>query len=216
MSRISMPSAARRTPAPAKLHIGPKDAGLPFTWEEYKSADYEPGFRYELIDGRLVVAAMPKPKHAGILSWIYDELFGYGRRHRHVFDFISPSSEVVVHLRAAVTAPQPDISVYRDFPHARLDDDDFDWDQVSPIIVVEVVSPDSSDKDFFRNVTLYELVASIREYWIVNPRDGINKRRVHVYRRRGEKWLKPIVLNMGETYTTKLLPGFRLRLEPIQ
>jgi hypothetical protein len=35
-----------------------------------------------------------------------------------------------------------------------------------------------------------------------------------VYRRRGKSWQRVIELAFGDTYTTKLLPGFRLVLDP--
>jgi len=211
-----MQSVARRTKASPRLSIGVKDAGLPFTWEEYQAADFEPGFRYELIDGSLIVAAMPKPKHTGISMWVHGELFAYHLRHPKVFNVISSACEIVISGRPGVTAPQPDLALYRGFPRDRMDEEDFNWESVFPFIVIEIVSPDSADKDFFRNVTLYELEPTIREYWIIDPRRGLNKRALHVYRRRGDKWQKPIVLNMGDVHTTKLLPGFRLRLDPIR
>jgi hypothetical protein len=35
-----------------------------------------------------------------------------------------------------------------------------------------------------------------------------------VYRRHGKKWGAPIDVAFGETYTTRLLPGFQLVLDP--
>ena len=35
-----------------------------------------------------------------------------------------------------------------------------------------------------------------------------------VFRRRGKVWRKPFDFRHGDTYTTKLLPGFRLVLDP--
>ena len=105
--------------------------------------------------------------------------------------------------------------VYHDFPEDRVDDEEFTWREVAPILVIEIVSPDSGDKDFYRNVTLYEMEPSIREYWIIDPRDGFKRRTVKVYRRRGAKWQKPITVGPGDEYTTKLLPDFCLRIEPL-
>ena len=83
------------------------------------------------------------------------------------------------------------------------------------MFVVEIVSPDDPDKDLFRNVDLYEQVPSIREYWILDPRDGLANTTLRVYRRRGRKWQKPLDVKPGDAYSTKLLPGFCLRIDPL-
>jgi hypothetical protein len=36
--------------------IGPEDHGLPMSFEEYLAGDYQQGYHYELIDGRLYVS----------------------------------------------------------------------------------------------------------------------------------------------------------------
>ena len=83
------------------------------------------------------------------------------------------------------------------------------------MLVVEVLSPDNHDKDVVRTVALYELVSSIREYWVVDALSGMDQIAMRIYRRRGAKWQKPIVVTYREEYTTKLLPGFCLRLDPL-
>jgi Uma2 family endonuclease len=213
---MTMQSAARITTASSpKLTIGPNDAGQRMTWEEFHALRSEGGYRYELIDGRLVVTPVPNPRHSGVSQWIYGELLDYKRGHLEVFNHLTTSCEVVIPGHPEVTAPQPDMAAYHDFPFDRVDDKKFSWRDVAPILVVEIVSPDSADKDFYRNVSLYELESSIREYWIIDPRDGINQRTMKIYRRRGKKWQKPICLAPGDEYTTKLLPDFCLRIEPL-
>jgi Uma2 family endonuclease len=89
-----------------------------------------------------------------------------------------------------------------------------DWRDVSPLLVAEVVSPDNAEKDLVRNVELYLAVPSIKEYWILDPRDDPDRPTLRVYRRRGARWQKPIDLAFGDTYTTRLLPGFTLTVNP--
>jgi Uma2 family endonuclease len=84
---------------------------------------------------------------------------------------------------------------------------------VSPLLVVEIASADDPEKDFLRNVKLYRLVPSIKEYWVLDPRDDPNHPSMRVYRRVGKKW-RIIEVAAGGTYTTKLLPGFKLVLDP--
>ena len=65
-----------------------------------------------------------------------------------------------------------------------------------------------------RNVELYLRVPSIREYWIFDPRQDPDRPTLRVYRRRGSRWQRPVDVAPGETYTTPLLPGFALLLDP--
>src|SRR5262249_24387259 len=111
------------------------------------------------------------------------------------------------------TAPEPELAGYHDFPlhlPIRLRR----WQDVSPILVAEVVSEEDPDKDLIRNVELYEDVRSIREYWIFDPRADADHPTLRIYRRRGARWQRPIDIASGETYTTRFLPGFALVVDP--
>ena len=49
--------------------------------------------------------------------------------------------------------------------------------------------------------------------WVLDARVNADQPVLHVFRRRGSKWTK-IEVPFGETYTTKLLPGFALKIDP--
>jgi Uma2 family endonuclease len=44
---------------PKTIPLGPRDAGQPFTSDEFESSAFEAGYRYELIRGVLVVSPAP-------------------------------------------------------------------------------------------------------------------------------------------------------------
>jgi Uma2 family endonuclease len=88
------------------------------------------------------------------------------------------------------------------------------WQDVSPVLVAEVLSEDTADKDLVRNLGLYLQVPSIREYWILDPRASPDHPALTVYRRRGRRWQRPINVPAGGTYSTRLLPDFSLLLDP--
>ena len=71
---------------------------------------------------------------------------------------------------------------------------------------------DDPGKDLVRNVELYWLVGSIKEYWVFDAREDADHPSLRVYRRRGKKWQ---ILDFGpkEIYTTRLFPGFELFLD---
>jgi Uma2 family endonuclease len=196
-----------------RLKLGPADKGRPLSDEEYTSADFAEGYDYELIHGRLYVAARPNYPHGRVEKWLFNKLSDYSRQHPEVSNSVEFASRVFLPTSPEeVTAPEPDLAAYHDFP---LDDDpeNVRWQDATPVLVVEVVSEDDPDKDFVRNVELYLQVPTIREYWILDPRQSAWQPTLLVYRRRGQRWQRPIAVGGGETYTTRLLPGFSLTLD---
>jgi Uma2 family endonuclease len=193
--------------------IGLIDHGRPMTLEEFESGNYEEGYQYELIDGKLYVSPLPNAPQGLVERWIHRKLDRYSDQHPEIINSVFPKARVFVHSRPAATCPEPDVTAYRDFP-LDLDYREIRWQDVSPILVVEVMSEDDPDKDLVRNVELYLQVPSIREYWILDSREDPNRPTMKVYRRRGQGWQRVIDVAPGEIYTTRLLPGFELILDP--
>jgi Uma2 family endonuclease len=192
------------------LKIGPADHGRPMTLGEFLAGDYEVGHRYELIDGWLCVAPMPNLPEDWVREWVKDHLKAYARAHPGVLKHVTAGAHVFVPGRPRVTAPEPDVAAYRTFPLRRRVRD-MRWQEVSPVLVVEVLSADDPDKDLVRNAALYLQVPSIREYWILDARQDADTPHMTVLRRRGDAWRRMDV-GPGECYTTRLLPGFELVL----
>ena len=196
-----------------KLRIGPVDHGRPIPYEDFAAAEWQDGYQYELIDGILYVSPLANLPQGFVEDWIYSRLKEYMREHRQVINFVYNKCRVFVPGREDVTNPEPDLAAYHDFPvHRRIDD--IRWEDVSPVLVVEIPSADDPDKDFVRNLELYLQVPSIREYWILDTRQSAERPTLIVYRRRGRRWQRPITVRYGETYTTRLLPGFELLIDP--
>jgi Uma2 family endonuclease len=192
---------------------GPADHGRPMTLDEFLTGSYEPGYKYELIDGKLYVSPEPNLPEGLVERWLFRKLDRYSDEHPEVLNWVYYKTRVFVPGRRRVTCPEPDLAAYHDFP---LDADyrDIRWQDVSPVLVVEVLSEGDPGKDLVRNVELYLQVPSIREYWILDSRDDPNRPTMQVYRRRGQRWQRVIDVAPGETYTTRLLPGFELILDP--
>jgi Uma2 family endonuclease len=195
----------------AALKLGPANHGRPMTDEEFLAGDYVEGYEYELINGKLYVAARPGPPHEGVERWLHGHLFLYARAHPEVINVVSLGARVFVPDSEDVTAPEPDLVAYHAYP-TDVDPRTIRWEEQSPILVVEIVSPDDPDKDLERNRDLYLRVQGIQEYWVLDPRgtDWLPSLRVH--RRVGRRW-RIRNLNGGTLYTTSLLPGLELRLD---
>jgi Uma2 family endonuclease len=152
-----------------QLYLKPRDRGRALSLEEFQRARSREGFHYELIDGKLEVSPVPDLPHDYLVGWLGNQLRAYEHSHPEVIRRVQAPGCVFVPGRSATTAPEPDIAAYRDFP-TNLPIDQLRWQDVSPLLVVEVLSADTADKNLVRNRDLYVQVPSIREYWILDPR----------------------------------------------
>ena len=193
-------------------YLTPQDHGRELTIEELERADGLEGYRYELIDGRLVVSPIPNLPHDVVKDWLSDQLKLYAAQHPEIINLVKSPARVFVPGRPAVTAPEPDVAAYHDFPRDRPVSE-WNWRDCTPILVAEVLSEDTVDKDLERNRELYLQVPSIREYWIIDPLADADEPTLTILRRRGRQWQRPITVAAGDEYTTRLLPDFVLLLQ---
>lgn len=206
------PQTAEQVPTP-RLYLTPADAGRPLSLEEFETAATQEGYRYELIQGRLVVSPAANLPHEDVVEWIVETLRAYARAHPEVINRAKAPARVFIPDADDETAPEPDVACYHDYP-SRHPIGQRHWRNLSPILVVEVLSEDNADKDRERNVELYLRVPSVREYWILDPLNDPDRPTLTVYRRRGRRWQRPIEVPSGGTYETRLLPGLVLVVDP--
>jgi Uma2 family endonuclease len=197
-----------------QLYLTPNDHGRRLTWEEFSTARGQEGHHYELIEGRLEVSPLPDMPHEEVRLWLARLLSRYATQRPDVFNEVrGPVRVFLPEQKEGITAPEPDIACYADFPVTRVFSE-MDWRNFSPLLVVEVLSEDTKDKDLGRNRRLYVQVPSIREYWILDTRESFDRPSLIVYRRRGPRWGPRLTVPAGGTYTTALLPGFSVLLDP--
>ncbi|OAI38933.1 hypothetical protein AYO40_01465 [Planctomycetaceae bacterium SCGC AG-212-D15] len=192
--------------------LGPGDHGRPLAVDEFMSAEYQPGYQYEIIDGRLYVSPQPNPPQDKVGIWILKKLFLYSDQRPDIINHVTNRGRVYVPGRPGLTVPEPDLAAYHDYPHD-LPVEEVRWEELQAILVGEVVTKDNPDKDLVRNRELYFQVPSIKEYWIFDLRQDADQPTLLVLRRHGGKW-REIEVAFGEVYTTKLLPGFKLKIDP--
>jgi Uma2 family endonuclease len=206
------PQTAERTSMP-RLYLTPADHGQRLTREQFESANAQEGYRYELIHGRLDVSPLPDKPHERLRQWLKRLLDDYAATRSDVINEVSSPARLFLPAPPEeVTAPEPDIVCYRDYPQD-IPEDDMNWEHGTPILAVEIISEDTAGKDLERNLALYLQVPTIREYWIIDPREESHSRPSMTVYRRGQRWQKPIEVPAGGTYTTRLLPGFVLNLD---
>jgi Uma2 family endonuclease len=197
-----------------RIYLTPADHGRALSWEEFETAHSQEGYRYEMIEGRLYVSPVPEMPHDDLKEWLEAAFRAYARDRPDILCRITGAARVFLAERLeGVTAPEPDIACYSEYPNDRPLKGR-SWRAVSPLFVVEILSEDNQDKDLERNCRLYLEVASIREYWILDPLEDADRPSLIVYRRRGRRWAARRLVPPGGTYTTPMLPGFSLFVDP--
>ena len=133
------------------------------TYQDY--ANLEGDERYELLDGELILVASPNRDHqtvslrlASMMLSFVDEN-GLGWVFEAPFDVLFTDTDVV----------QPDIMfISREREHILTPANV----QGAPDLIVEILSPSSSTRDWRAKRELYA-AHGVREYWIIDPTNRI-------------------------------------------
>ena len=67
--------------ATTRIRIGPADHGRRLTLDEFREAEEEPGYRYELARGVLEVTEVRRRPHGQIVDNLHESVSRYRRRH---------------------------------------------------------------------------------------------------------------------------------------
>jgi Uma2 family endonuclease len=181
------------------LNLGPGAAGLGLSAADFDAAEYERGWRYELIHGVLVVNPSPLPAERGPNQLLGNLLWQYQQTHENgsSLDHTLPEHDIQI----ADDRRRADRVIWTGMRRQPKIDD-------LPTIVVEFVSAGKQDllRDYETKRDEY-LRIGIREYWVFNRFE----RNLTVFRPNAE----PGKFDSGQSYETPLLPGFRLPLAEI-
>ncbi len=186
-----------------KLRIGPADQGRAMTLEEFREAEEQPGYLYELARGVLEVVEVPHDDHGQVVDNVHEAISRYRRRHRGRIRRVAHGSDVRLVIPELKSDRHPDLAiVFRAAPiNAR--------GRQVPEWVCEVVSPGARARrrDYQQKSKEY-LALGVREYWVVDPRDRKVTVRVRVDRPGGSAW-SDRVFTGDEVIASALLPGFQ-------
>src|ERR671937_1307530 len=98
--------------ATVQLKLGPLDHGRRLSLFDFEDAEYERGFRYEIIDGRLYVSPAPNLPESVLESWLRRKLERYMEAHPEVVGYVATRGWVFLPARVRPSVPEPDLAVY--------------------------------------------------------------------------------------------------------
>lgn len=182
-----------------RTRIGPYAAGIQVDPGEFDRAEFEEGWRYELIHGVLVVSPIPLEAERDP-----NEELGYFLRH---YQKTHPQGKVLDKTLAEHTVITGD---------NRRRVDRILWVGLGrvpteadiPSILVEFVSEGKRNwrRDYVEKRNEY-LALGVKEYWIIDRFE----RTLTIYDKQ-RKRIRSRIVSESETYASALLPGFELPL----
>ena len=181
------------------LQLGPHSNGMSLSPWEFDAAEFEPGWRYELVNGVLIVNPPPSLKERDPNEELGRWLRNYQESHPQGDSLNFTVSEQTVHI--GPHRRRVDRAIWAGLGRLPQEDE-------TPTIAVEFVSDGRRSRRRDHQIKRDEYrSAGVREYWIIDR----FARLLTVHRfTRGKTTTKAVTER--QIYTTPLLPGFELPL----
>jgi Uma2 family endonuclease len=182
-----------------KTVIGPGANGAMMTPEEFDRAEFANGWRYELINGVLIVSPIPSEAEADPNEELGFWLRKYQEEHPKGAALDKTLSERIV--KTGANRRRPDRVIWTGLGRLPHRDE-------TPTIIAEFVSKGKRDRERDYETKRDEYMEiRVKEYWVIDRFD----RCMVVFKRRGDKIIRKVI-GEDQTYKTPLLPGFELPL----
>ena len=170
------------------------------SFEEFL-ARLDGGIHAELEDGEIILMSPASVPHQELSGWLYSILRFFVRQHRLGRILQAPFT---VRLNVSEQGREPDLLFIGQAKMSRLHTGFFDG---PPDLVVEIVSPESIDRDRGRKFVEYEAEA-ISEYWLIDPM----REQAEFYRLGKDRRYHQALPDADGVFRSESVPGFWLRV----
>lgn len=151
--------------------------------------------RYELLEGELIEMVSPTTRHQRILQRLFRALDQHCAARKLGEVFVAPLD--VILSRTVVV--QPDVLFISEARRVELIGERITG---APDLVIEILSPATSARDFNQKRKLYAR-HGVKEYWIVDPDDGT----IEIQRLQGTIFSTLALFEKGQTLTSPMFEG---------
>ena len=178
-----------------------------YTYSDYLRFEFD--HMVELIRGRIFkMTPAPSSAHQQISSLLHGELYIYLKdkpcKIFHApFDVVLPFHNQK--KNTATTVVQPDLSIICD-----LDKIDKAGCTGPPDLIIEILSPSTSNKDLNDKYSIYE-ESGVREYWIVMP----NEKLIEVFHLQMGKFHRTKTYTSTEKISPVIFPDLEIDLQEV-
>ncbi|MEJ6949503.1 Uma2 family endonuclease [Natronospora cellulosivora (SeqCode)] len=135
-----------------------------YTYQDYLKLPEEPGYRYEVLKGKLIKEPSPSVMHQRVSRRLQRLLEDYFWEHNPEGEVFNAPLDVTFN---DITVVQPDIFFVPEIKNNIIKEKRIDG---SPFLVVEIISPYNPRKDRVQKLQIYQ-EDQVDHYWLVNPQD---------------------------------------------
>jgi Uma2 family endonuclease len=154
--------------------------------KEYEKAD--------LLDGVIYMASPESTDDNELGGWLYSLMSQFAQETKQGKCYYTRVAFRITEKRG----PEPDVAFVT---KERLHIVEHGFIDGPPDIAVEIVSPDSVDRDYNLKRSIYE-AAGVKEYWIIDP----DEQKVTFLRRQGQQFVE--ISPRNGRYESQVLAGF--------
>lgn len=168
--------------------------GRKASYEEFLELTKDTEDRYEYIDGEIFYLASPKTTHQTVLTELFGIFYSWFK-DKKCRPMVAPYDITLKRHPEDKNLVQPDIMVICDLKEHL---DERDYYMGTPVLVVEIISEFTRNKDLVRKLNLY-MKCGIQEYWTINPKS----REVGIYLFKEKVISNSITIAFKETETAQ-------------
>ncbi len=172
-----------------------------YTYNDYSKLDDNK--RYELVEGRLIMAPAPGPEHQRILSDLNELIKKFAKENNLGVVYFSPLDVMLDELNVV----QPDLLF---IANKNFNIIDKRYVKGVPDLIIEILSENSLQQDRIIKKELYEKFG-VKEYWIVDPA----YKAIEVFTLKKGKYQLFKTYTKDDIVKSSILRGLRISLKQI-